>query len=83
MMVMANENKSNDDLIIVTCGSGMRSAAAAQRLIDAGYTNVWHISDGYDGDELPGINTQNAWRLAGLPWTNAPVFGDEWRLILD
>ena len=82
-VVMKRERKAKDDLIIVTCGSGMRSAIAAQQLIDAGYTNVWHIPDGYDGDDRPGINTKNAWRLAGLPWTNAPVFGDEWRLILD
>lgn len=69
--------------IIVTCGSGRRSAVAATRLAEAGYTDVWHIVDGYVGEEKPGLNTQNAWELTGLPWSDEPVeWGGTWRVAL-
>ncbi len=74
--------KTKSDRIIVTCGSGWRSAKAARRLAQAGYTDVWHIIDGYEGEERPGINLQNAWQLAGLPWTTtATVPGSRWDLL--
>jgi len=66
---MIDFGKSKHDLIIVTCGSGYRSAKAVREMISAGYTNVWHIPDGYDGEEKPGMNLQNAWYNNGLPWS--------------
>jgi len=57
------------DMIIITCGSGVRSAIASRTLEDAGFTNVWHIPDGYVGDTKPGLNSQNAWKNANLPWS--------------
>jgi len=62
--VLTVENKTKNDMIILTCGSGMRSAKAADSLTRAGYKNVWHIPDGYAGDDKVGINSQNAWKLA-------------------
>jgi len=62
---------AKDDLIIVTCGNGRRSAITVNELASKGYTNVWHIVDGYAGEEFEdpdGLNTKNAWQLAGLPW---------------
>ena len=67
--VFDTHGKSKHDMVIITCGSGYRSAEAVHKLVAAGYTNVWHIPDGYAGDEKPGLNTHNAWKLAGLPWT--------------
>ena len=67
--------KTKDDMIIVTCGSGWRSAQAARQLHDAGFTDVWHIPDGYEGEDLPGFNIKNAWQLAGLPWSFERVHG--------
>ncbi len=82
--VLAMYGKSKHDMIIITCGSGMRSAKAAHVLIKSGYTNVWHIPDGYAGDEKPGMNSHNAWKLAGLPWTKEKkIFGNEWIKILE
>ena len=81
--ILSVENKTKNDMIILTCGSGMRSATAADRLTRAGYKNVWHIPDGYVGDDKVGINSQNAWKLAGLPWSKSLVHGSEWRLILN
>jgi rhodanese-related sulfurtransferase len=78
---------SRDDTIIVTCGSGRRSAMAANILIRAGFSDVWHITDGYPGDEKEGLNTHNAWHLADLPWSDttadATVFGSEWVLRIE
>ncbi len=75
--------KSKHDMIIVTCGSGYRSAEAVRKLVKAGYTNVWHIPDGYAGDEKPGLNTHNAWNLAKLPWSHSIIHGSEWIKLLD
>ena len=67
--------KTKTDMIIITCGSGWRSAEAARRLHADGFTDVWHITDGYPGEEKPGINIANAWQLAGLPWSYDQVHG--------
>ncbi|SLN61659.1 rhodanese-like domain-containing protein [Pseudooctadecabacter jejudonensis] len=71
--LLANRGQDRGTMILLTCGSGYRSAVAARILVDAGYTNVWHIPDGYDGDEKLGLNAQNAWQLAGLDWTYLPL----------
>lgn len=76
--MIAQFGKSKHDKIIITCGSGWRSAEAVRKLSKAGYTNVWHIVDGYDGETKPGRNSKNAWKLAGLPWSKSKVPGGEW-----
>jgi rhodanese-related sulfurtransferase len=65
------------DAIAVLCRSGHRSALAAKKLIAAGFTNVYNIIDGFEGDKntdkaSPGFGkrTVNGWRNANLPWTN-------------
>ena len=45
-----------DELIIIQCGSGVRSEVAASLLLKYGFTNVANLSGGID-----------AWRAAGLP----------------
>ena len=71
-VLVSAKGKNRDSLIILTCGSGFRSAIAASILADAGYTNVWHIPEGHTGDETNGLDGQNAWQLAGLAWTDEP-----------
>ena len=39
-------NYPKDTVIIVYCASGMRSAKAAETLIDLGYTNVYNLDGG-------------------------------------
>ena len=80
--VLAENNKSKHDFIIITCGSGRRSAVAARALYNEGYTNVWHVTDGYEGDEHTGFNRDNAWKAAGLPWSMDLMWGSQWRLKL-
>lgn len=66
---VAEQGKTKSDPIFVSCRSGSRSAVAARMLIDAGYTNVWNIVEGFEGDRKPdGTRTLNGWRNAGLPW---------------
>jgi len=74
--------KTKQDMIIITCGSGWRSAYAARLLHEAGYSDVWHIPDGFEGEHKPGINLANAWQLEGLPWSYEQVPGLEWMRVV-
>jgi rhodanese-related sulfurtransferase len=67
------------DPILVMCRSGGRSAMAVNMLADAGYTNVYQIVDGMEGDEVKdpesvflGQRLKNGWKNSGLPWTYDP-----------
>ncbi len=65
---------SKDDTVIVMCRSGTRSAIAANRLAEAGYTKVYSVTEGFEGDSGKagpdkGKRTVNGWKNAGLPWT--------------
>lgn len=39
-----------EDIILVTCRSGGRSALAANQMAAAGIKNVYNITDGFEGD---------------------------------
>jgi rhodanese-related sulfurtransferase len=63
-----------DATIILICRSGDRSSKAQDRLQTAGYTKVYGIAEGVEGDtakEGPkaGQRVVNGWKNAGLPWT--------------
>lgn len=62
--------------ILVMCRSGQRSAPAVDKLAEAGFENVYSVTDGFEGDKIKnpdsifnGQRKVNGWRLAGLPWT--------------
>jgi len=64
------------DTILVMCRSGHRSAKTVDKLAKAGFTNVYNISDGFEGDKIQDKNDPNygkrakdGWRNAGVPWT--------------
>jgi len=64
-----------DDTLLVMCGSGGRSAMAVNLLTKAGYTNVYNIIDGMEGDMVNdpsnvfhGKRMKNGWKNSGLPW---------------
>ena len=68
--IIAREGGGAETPIFVICRSGGRSAVAASMLIDAGYTNVWNLVEGFEGDKNDaGARAVNGWRNAGLPWT--------------
>ena len=60
--------------IILICRSGDRSAKAADRLQMSGYTRVYSVAEGFEGDlakdgPRTGQRAVNGWKNAGLPWT--------------
>ena len=64
------------DTLLVTCRSGGRSALAVNALAKAGFTNVYNITDGFEGDKVAeegsvylGKRMKNGWKNSGLPWT--------------
>ncbi len=62
------------DTVILICRSGHRSAAAANLLAKNGYTRVYTVVDGYEGDKaksgkFKGQRVVNGWKNSGLPWT--------------
>jgi rhodanese-related sulfurtransferase len=59
-----------DAHLLMLCRSGARSALAAEMLINEGYTNVYNVLEGFEGDkdENGHRNTINGWRFHGLPW---------------
>jgi rhodanese-related sulfurtransferase len=59
-----------DRPIVLICRSGNRSAAAARALEEAGFSEVYVVRHGFEGDldATRHRNTLNGWRHAGLPW---------------
>lgn len=71
---LAKKGLNKDSKIILMCRSGSRSAKAANLLSKAGYTHVYTIVDGYEGDTSKSEATRgqrvvNGWKNAGLPWS--------------
>ena len=65
---------SKQSRIILMCRSGTRSSKAADLLANLGYSNVYSIVDGYEGDKAKSGNKKgqrvvNGWKNAGLPWS--------------
>jgi rhodanese-related sulfurtransferase len=64
------------DTILVMCRSGGRSAKAVNLLAEAGFKNVYNITDGFEGDAVKdpqshfnGKRVKNGWKNSGAPWT--------------
>ena len=71
---LAAKGLTKDDKVILMCRSGSRSAAAANLLNKAGFTNVYTVVDGFEGDKAKsgpqkGQRVVNGWKNEGLPWT--------------
>ena len=77
--LVAAQGKSKSDPIIVSCRSGSRSAVAVRKLAAAGFTNVWNLVEGFEGDKAAdGTRAKNGWRNAGLPWSYKLSPGVAW-----
>ena len=73
-VALKKKGLKKSDTVILICRSGKRSATAANKLADSGYTKVYTVVDGYEGDKLKegkskGKRVKNGWKNAGLPWT--------------
>ena len=56
--------------VILICRSGKRSLEAGKALIGAGFQQVHHVAEGFEGerDEHHHRSTVGGWRFHGLPW---------------
>ncbi len=56
--------------VILICRSGKRSIDAGQALLDAGFSAVHYVDEGFEGDldENRHRGTLGGWRHHGLPW---------------
>lgn len=60
-----------DEALLLLCRSGKRSALAAEAATKAGFTRVFNVLEGFEGE----IDTNqqrghgDGWRFHGLPWT--------------
>ena len=68
-----------DRTLLLLCRSGGRSARAADLLAEAGFRNVYSITDGMEGalvndpaNVFHGQRMKNGWKNSGLPWTYQP-----------
>lgn len=71
---MTEMGLGKDAPIILICRSGDRSSKAQDRLQTAGYSKVYSIADGVEGDTVKdgpkaGQRAVNGWKNAKLPWT--------------
>jgi rhodanese-related sulfurtransferase len=64
------------DTVLVVCRSGQRSAVSANLLTKAGFTDVYNVIDGFEGDKIKdpesyydGKRMKNGWKNSGAPWT--------------
>ena len=76
---LVKEVAAPTDTIMVMCRSGGRSAMAVNKLAEAGFTNVYQITDGMEVDSIDdplsvfkGQRLKNGWKNSGLPWTYKP-----------
>ncbi len=61
---------TQDDKVFLMCRSGGRSASAADLLSKAGFTNVYSVVDGFEGDKAKnGKRILNGWKNSDLPWS--------------
>ena len=59
-----------DEVVRLLCRSGKRSALAAEAAAKAGFTQVFNVLEGFEGElnEHTRRGTFDGWRYRGLPW---------------
>lgn len=56
--------------VILICRSGKRSRDAGKKLVEAGFKQVYHVAEGFEGelDDHHHRSSLGGWRFHGLPW---------------
>lgn len=59
-----------DEVLVLLCRSGKRSAAAASAAAKSGFTRVFNVLEGFEGDldDNQQRGDSGGWRHRGLPW---------------
>lgn len=65
---------NKNDMVILMCRSGDRTAKAVNLLAGLGYTKVYSVIDGFEGDMVDagpekGRRAINGWKNSNLPWS--------------
>lgn len=63
-------NLEKDTPIFILCRSGARSTAACNALAAAGFSNLYNVVGGFEGDPNSDGHRgkENGWKAAQLPW---------------
>lgn len=61
--LLAAKGLAKNATVVVMCRTGRRSALAANLLASAGFSRVYTVVDGYEGD-----GEGAGWKTRGLPW---------------
>ena len=66
----ARQKQAPEIPIILMCRSGTRTIPAGNKLIELGFTDVYHIDEGFEGDldDEGHRGNINGWRFHKLPW---------------
>jgi rhodanese-related sulfurtransferase len=61
---------SKDQVVLLLCRSGKRSAAAAEAATKAGYLHAFNVLEGFEGElnDRQQRGGNGGWRHHGLPW---------------
>jgi len=64
------EEHRGDASVVLICRSGKRSMEAGKLLLNNGFTEIYNVSEGFEGelDETHHRSTRGGWRFHGLPW---------------
>jgi rhodanese-related sulfurtransferase len=66
--LLAARGLTKDDAVVVMCRTGRRSAQAANLLAQAGFSHVYTVIDGFEGDGEGAGPAMKGWKGNGLPW---------------
>ena len=59
-----------EDTLIFMCRTGGRSLRAAQSALSAGYSKVYNVIEGFEGQgDEKGYRTKGGWKNSSLPYT--------------
>lgn len=68
--LIVRQGLGGDPLIFVICRAGYGAARVVDELAGAGFTRVYSVVDGFEGDlDEAGKRTINGWKNSGLPWS--------------
>ena len=66
---LAEKGQTKNAVVLLICRSGDCRSRGANRLAEDGFTYLYSVVDGFEGDlSKDGRRNVNGWKKAGLPW---------------
>ena len=67
---LSHSSEQSSAPVLLICRSGKRSLEAGEKLIEAGFTDVYNVTEGFEGelDDHHHRSSLGEWRFHGLPW---------------